>query len=51
MEYIDGLGIDEKEKLLENGYDLKEIGTKLVDNYINRLWIDGFSMQIRIRVM
>ena len=34
MEYIDGFGIHEKERLLEEGYDLKEIGTKLVDNYI-----------------
>src|SRR5699024_12026588 len=42
MEYIDGLGIDEKEKLLENGYDLKEIGTKLVDNYIKQVMDDGF---------
>ena len=42
MEYIDGLEIDEKEKLLENGYDLKEIGTKLVDNYIKQVMDDGF---------
>lgn len=42
MEYIDGLGIDEKEKLLENGYDLKEIGTKLVDNFIKQVMDDGF---------
>ena len=28
MEYIDGCGIDEKDKLLEDGYDLKEIGSK-----------------------
>lgn len=42
MEYIDGFEIDEKEKLLENGYDLKEIGTKLVDNYIKQVMDDGF---------
>lgn len=42
MEYIDGCGIDDKEKLLEDGYDLKEIGTKLVDNYIKQVMDDGF---------
>ena len=42
MEYIDGCGIDEKEKLLEDGYDLKEIGSKLVDNYIKQVMDDGF---------
>nr|WP_288722510.1 AarF/UbiB family protein [uncultured Sellimonas sp.] len=42
MEYIDGFAIDDKESLLENGYDLKEIGTKLVDNYIKQVMEDGF---------
>ena len=42
MEYIDGCGIDDKEELLENGYDLREIGTKLVDNYIKQVMDDGF---------
>lgn len=42
MEYIDGYGIDEKEKLKENGYDLAEIGTKLVDHYIKQVMDDGF---------
>ena len=42
MEYIDGCGIDEKDKLLEEGYDLKEIGSKLVDNYIKQVMDDGF---------
>lgn len=42
MEYIDGCGIDEKDKLLEDGYDLKEIGSKLVDNYIKQVMDDGF---------
>ncbi|MCU6748246.1 MULTISPECIES: ABC1 kinase family protein [Lachnospiraceae] len=42
MEYIDGCGIDDKEKLLEEGYDLKEIGTKLVDNFIKQVMEDGF---------
>nr|WP_178634361.1 AarF/UbiB family protein [uncultured Mediterraneibacter sp.] len=42
MEYIDGCGIDDKEQLLEEGYDLKEIGSKLVDNYIKQVMDDGF---------
>lgn len=42
MEYIEGFGIDEKEKLLENGYDLKEVGTKLADHYIKQVMEDGF---------
>src|SRR5699024_5071216 len=42
MEYIDGIGIDDKEKLIEHGYDLKEIGSKLVDNYIKQVMDDGF---------
>ncbi len=42
MEYIDGLRIDDKEALTEAGYDLKEIGSKLVDNYIKQVMDDGF---------
>ncbi|GAA6490818.1 AarF/UbiB family protein [Candidatus Bariatricus faecipullorum] len=42
MEYIEGYGIDEKEKLLEAGYDLKEIGSKLADNFIKQVIEDGF---------
>ena len=42
MEYIDGFGIDDKDALLEHGYDLKEIGSKLVDNYIKQVMDDGF---------
>lgn len=42
MEYIEGFGIDEREKLMENGYDLKEIGEKLADNYIKQVVEDGF---------
>lgn len=42
MEYIDGYAIDEKEQLLENGYDLKEVGSKLIDNYIKQVMDDGF---------
>ena len=42
MEYIDGFGIDDKDALIEHGYDLKEIGSKLVDNYIKQVMDDGF---------
>lgn len=42
MEYIEGCGVDEKECLLEGGYDLKEVGTKLADNYVKQIMEDGF---------
>ena len=42
MEYIDGIGVDEKEKLLEAGYDLDEIGSKMADNYVKQIIEDGF---------
>ena len=42
MEYIEGPAIDDKEKLLAGGYDLEEIGIKLIDNYIKQLMEDGF---------
>lgn len=42
MEYIDGIAIDHKQELLENGYDLEEIGMKLIDNYIKQVMDDGF---------
>lgn len=42
MEYIDGIGVDEKEKLLEAGYDLDEIGSKMADNYVKQIMEDGF---------
>ena len=42
MEYIDGFPIDGREELLENGYDLNEIGSKFVDNYIKQVMEDGF---------
>lgn len=34
--------IDDKEKLLAGGYDLEEIGIKLIDNYIKQVMEDGF---------
>ena len=42
MERIDGMGIDEREKLEEAGYDLAEIGAKLADNYVRQIMSDGF---------
>ncbi len=42
MEYIDGISLLDKEELLECGYDLAEIGTKLVDNYMKQVMEDGF---------
>lgn len=42
MEQIDGCSIDDKSYLLEHGYDLREIGIKLVDNYIKQVMDDGF---------
>ena len=42
MEYVEGITISEPERLVDAGYDLDEIGTKLVDNYSTQLLDDGF---------
>ena len=42
MEYIDGFSIDDKENLQKNGYDLNEVGSKLIDNFIKQVMVDGF---------
>ena len=42
MEYIDGFAVDDRKQLLEHGYDLEEIGTKLVDNFMKQVMDDGF---------
>ena len=42
MEYINGFAVDDKEALIENGYDLEEVGSKLVDNFIRQVMDDGF---------
>ena len=42
MEYIDGYAVDDKENLLRDGYDLEEVGIKLIDNYIKQVMEDGF---------
>lgn len=42
MEYVDGIAIDDKEALLREGYDLKEIGSKFIDHFIKQVMDDGF---------
>ncbi len=42
MEYIDGCAIDDVEYLTAHGYDLDEIGRKLVNNFIKQVMEDGF---------
>lgn len=42
MEYVDGYAIDNKKALTANGYDLEEIGTKFVDNFVKQVIDDGF---------
>ncbi len=42
MDYVDGIPIDQTRRLVAEGYDLEEIGTKLVDNYARQMLDDGF---------
>lgn len=42
MDYVDGISVSRPDQLVEAGYDLKEIGTKLVDNYATQVLDDGF---------
>lgn len=55
MEYIDGIEISDKERLLANGYELAEIADKLADNYISQIidhgmfHADPHSGNLRIR--
>ncbi|MDO4805011.1 MAG: lipopolysaccharide core heptose(II) kinase RfaY [Lachnospiraceae bacterium] len=42
MEYVDGIAINDKDRLIAGGYDLDEIGTKFVNNYIHQIMDDGF---------
>lgn len=42
MEYIDGYIIDKVDTLQKNGYDVKEIASKLAENYIKQIVDDGF---------
>lgn len=42
MEYIDGPSITDVDKLKAEGYDLEEIGTKFVNQFIKQVMDDGF---------
>lgn len=42
MEYVDGVPISHAEELQARGYDLDEIGTKLLDNYASQVLDQGF---------
>lgn len=42
MDYVEGIPIDQGARLVREGYDLAEIGTKLVDNYTSQMLDDGF---------
>ena len=42
MEYIDGFAIDDTKSLLENGYDLNEIGSKFANSFIRQVMDNGF---------
>ena len=42
MEYIDGVPINDRQSLEADGYDLHEIGTKYVNNFIKQVMDDGF---------
>lgn len=42
MEYIKGIPLSHTDELISNGYSLKEIGNKLVDNYSVQILDEGF---------
>ena len=42
MEYVDGIPILAVDRLLEAGYDLEEIGEKILDNYAEQILDHGF---------
>ncbi|BDR53793.1 ABC transporter [Bombiscardovia nodaiensis] len=42
MEYVDGISVSHPGQLVKAGYDLGEIGTKLVDNYATQILDAGF---------
>ncbi|MEE1295225.1 MAG: AarF/UbiB family protein [Bifidobacterium merycicum] len=42
MDYVDGISVSHPGQLVAAGYDLKEIGTKLVDNYATQILDEGF---------
>ena len=42
MDYVDGISIAEPDRLVASGYDLEELGTKIVDDYATQVLDDGF---------
>ncbi len=42
MQNIEGVSLDNKQTLMDNGYNLEEIGLKLANNYIKQALDDGF---------
>ncbi len=42
MEYVEGISINQKKKLLEAGYDLREMAERLCANYAKQILEDGF---------
>ena len=42
MEYIDGIPILATDRLRNAGYDLEEIGEKILDNYASQILDHGF---------
>lgn len=42
MEYVDGIPINQADRLRALGYDLEEIGVKLLDNYATQVLDHGF---------
>ena len=42
MDYVEGIPIDNVARLEQAGYDMGEIGIKLVDNYTSQMLDDGF---------
>ena len=42
MEYIEGISLEDTDALVDAGYDLNEIGTKLIETYSQQMLDDGF---------
>ncbi len=42
MEYVDGISIRNTDAIVDAGYDLAEIGDKMMDNYAKQILDDGF---------
>lgn len=42
MDYIDGISIAEPQRLVRQGYTLREIGSRIVDDYATQVLDDGF---------